>query len=131
MIPELAERFQEKHEAILECFKGKHPQTYQVVLEETLKVMFGDDGEYGTPDYNHVHEIDDGDYQGTLVFIVPEKGYQPHRYFLTKVFYGSCSGCDTIQGIYADGDYGEIPSESQAKDYAMLALHMIQNMVEV
>ena len=46
-------------------------------------------------------EIDDGDYQGTLLYLIPEDTYQPNssEYLMTFVEYGSCSGCDTLQGI--------------------------------
>lgn len=44
--------------------------------------------------------IDDGDYQGTLMFLIPKDYYQPSEsdYLLTFVSYGSCSVCDTLIG---------------------------------
>lgn len=48
-----------------------------------------------------ITEIDDGDYQGTLVYLIPFDTYQPGEgdYLMTYVGYGSCSGCDTLQNI--------------------------------
>lgn len=71
-------------------------------------------------------EIDHGDYQGTLIFITPLNTCQPcgYDYVVTEVYYGSCSGCDTLLGI---SDYGDnIPNEQQVKDYMTLALHLLQ-----
>ena len=31
----------------------------------------------GDPNPNAIHEIDDGDYQGTLLFVIPADDYQP------------------------------------------------------
>lgn len=72
--------------------------------------------------------IDNGDYQGTLLFTIPFDTYQPSEdeYYFTSVGYGSCSGCDTLQGI--SGYDGELPTEEQVDDYMTLALHMIQKM---
>lgn len=70
--------------------------------------------------------IDDGDYQGTQVFILHRNCYQPSvkDYVYTNTYYGSCSGCDTLQAIhfYEDG----VPSDKQAGDYMDLCLHLLQ-----
>lgn len=103
--------------------------TYTNILKVTLKAMFEnydtyDDYEYSNyPDYEHIHVIDDGDYQGTLLFVVPENTYQPYTYWIFRVSYGSCSYCDTLQGILDDED----DKEQQIKDLITLALHMIQS----
>lgn len=58
--------------------------------------------------------------------MIAEKGYQPNDYYFVKVGYGSCSGCDTLEGIrnYEDGN----PTEEQVKDYMTLALHVVQGL---
>jgi hypothetical protein len=70
--------------------------------------------------------IDNGDYQGTQIFIIPLDEYQPDisSYVYTHTYYGSCSGCDTLQGISTYDD--DEPSEEQIKDYMELALHLLQ-----
>jgi hypothetical protein len=71
-----------------------------------------------------LHCIDDGDYQGTLLFLIPEDTYQPDNYYYVKVEYGSCSGCDTLESIR---DYdSDTPNDEQVKDYMTLCLHIIQ-----
>lgn len=70
--------------------------------------------------------IDNGDYQGTQIFIIPSNTYQPsvEDYVYTNTYYGSCSGCDTLQAIsnYEEG----FPDEEQIKDYMELSLHLLQ-----
>ena len=53
---------------------------------------------------NNFHVINDGSYQGTLIFLMYRECYQPSidDYLITFVEYGSCSGCDTLQGIQSD-----------------------------
>ena len=99
--------------------------TYTNILKVTLQVMFEDDYDegYGYPNYENIHVIDDGDYQGMLLFIVPEYGYQPSVYWKFTVFYGSCSYCDTLQSILEDND----DKDQQIMDLMTLALHMIQS----
>ena len=54
-----------------------------------------------------VTKIDDGDYQGTLLFIVPKHTYQPssYEYLITYIEYGSCCCCDALEGAL-DYSYG-------------------------
>lgn len=80
-------------------------------------------------DYGSIKIVDFGDYQGTLILTFSEDEYQPSvtETYYTSVCYGSCSGCDTLQGIYQYED-DELPNESQIKDYMTLSLHLIQNM---
>lgn len=76
----------------------------------------------------NVQEIDNGNYQGTLMFIIHRAMYQPSAedYLVTYSYYGSCSGCDTIEGIrcYEDGK----PTLNQIDQYMTLCLHLVQRM---
>lgn len=82
--------------------------------------------DYRTPDPNNIHEIDDGEYQGTLLFVIPQDDYQPLDYWYVKISYGSCSGCDTLQAILS-GFYGDTVEE-KADALFILALHIIQGL---
>ena len=75
--------------------------------------------------------IGDGDYQGTLMFLIPKACYQPSEseYLLTFVNYGSCSGCDTLMGIQ-DLDDVKPPTEQQLKDYMALCKALVENVVK-
>lgn len=78
-------------------------------------------------DSSKIHTIDDGNYQGCQLFIVPIKIYQPapYQYFTTYQDYGSCSGCDLLMSISGSRGWG-VPSDEQVKEYMMLALHLLQ-----
>lgn len=71
--------------------------------------------------------IDYGDYQGTQIFIIPLKTYQPtiNQTYYTSVDYGSCSGCDTLIGITGCGS--GLPDNQQVDDLMTLCLHLVQN----
>ena len=79
-----------------------------------------------------ITEIDDGDYQGTLIFLIPFATYQPDEseYLMTYVGYGSCSGCDTLQHIQLNGSYGEKPNEGQVNDLLTLCRDMACNTIK-
>ncbi len=83
-----------------------------------------------------VTEIDDGDYQGTLLFLIPRWGFQllPEHYLCTYVVYGSCSICDTLQHIQWGEEAGiwenQLPTWQQVKDYMTLCRHLACQMVQ-
>ena len=124
MIQEFIKRFDENKRFIREAFAARPPESYEDLIGTVVKYVEGD--EYGHMDPSRITKIDHGNYQGTLVFIIGEEGYQPSTYWYVKVSYGSCSGCDTLQAIYDYGD--EPPTESQLDDYMTLALHIVQGL---
>jgi hypothetical protein len=85
-------------------------------------------GKYN-PDPERIHVIDDGDYQGTLVYVIGSKNYQPDVYWYVKVSYGSCSNCDTLAAIRDNANTP--PTAEQIKDYITLALHIVQGLKEM
>lgn len=74
--------------------------------------------------------IDNGDYQGTQLFMIPRKTYQPSAgdYLLTYTYYGSCSGCDTLQGIQDWSD--EKLTDQQVKDFMILCKDLVCNIIK-
>lgn len=129
MITEFTTPFVESKDRFIERLSELDHPSYGELFQLALSVIneWGkvttEDGWKGAPDLTRIHEIDDGDYQGTLLFVVAAQGYQPSTYWATKVSYGSCSGCDTLEAIW---DMGE-----GAGDYYTLALHMIQGLQEI
>lgn len=110
-------------------FVDEHPGSYEAIVETVIRAINSGNEPYGLPDPDRIHTIDDGDYQGTLVFVIAEGGYQPSEYWATTVSYGSCSGCDTLCGI---SEYsGGRPTEQQAADYQSLALHLVQGLTKI
>jgi len=125
MIQEFIDRFQEIKPDLLKQFQSKEPDSYGDILVQTLHMMF-QDGDYDKPDASRLTVIDDGDYQGTLLFIIGANGYQPSTYWSVYVNYGSCSGCDSYQAVACYDN----PEES-ADEMLLMALHMIQSMKQI
>ena len=125
MILEFINRFQEIKPKLLEQFSQKEPDSYEDIFRQTLKLMF-DEKSRDLPDFERIHTIDDGDYQGTLVFVVASGSYQPDNYWVTRVYYGSCSACDTFQS-YSDS----CNPENSAPEMVTMALHMIEEMKQI
>lgn len=78
-------------------------------------------------DTENILVVDDGGYQGTLVFILHRDTYQPtvDEYVYTNTDYGSCSYCDTLLGIN-QYECDRLPDEQQVEDYMSLCLHLLQ-----
>lgn len=130
MIKEFVERW-DKYKGDLEKYfrttRQEEYSTYEdIVIALFEEVINKEDINCHEFDLEQMTVIDDGDYQGTRIFIIPLKTYQPsvEEYVITDTYYGSCSGCDTLLAIssYDDG----IPNEGQIKDYMELALHLLQ-----
>lgn len=94
---------------------------YSDIVRIVIDAIHEDDGD---PNPNALHEIDDGDYQGTLLFVIPADEWQPYDYWHVRVGYGSCSACDTLEGIL----YGSDDREQQINDLLTLALHIFQGL---
>lgn len=133
MIKEFIDKWQkdkDKLEEYLRTTQQSEYSTYKALLEKTIELVLNDErgDEFSDLDIKRITEIDDGDYQGTLVYMIPKCTYQPsaHEYVVTFVWYGSCSGCDTLLGIseYEDG----LPTKKQVTEYMLLCLHMIERM---
>jgi hypothetical protein len=125
MIQKFVDQFKARESELRAIFAKEHPGDYEAIVKAVVSVV-GDQDDYHRPDPERIHCIDDGDYQGTLVFVIGATGYQPSDYWFVKVSYGSCSGCDTLQAI---SDYSsESPNEEQIKDYLSLALHIVQGL---
>jgi len=135
MIEKFVARWEENKGALEQKFRDKVPGSYLDVVRGVIETInAGDD--YGEPNSKVIHVIDDGDYQGTILFIIPESGYQPSTYWVVSVHYGSCSVCDTLQSITDcydyTGNYDDRKLTDQAiKDLMTLALHIVQRIKEI
>lgn len=103
---------------------------YKDILKKIIEIVLNGNRDHDSYDRGFNAEaitvIDDGDYQGTQVFIFPKACYQPEdtEYIGTSVYYGSCGGCDTLLDAQ-DMDDGE---EEFVRDIMTLSLHMVQKM---
>tara|TARA_R110000772_G_scaffold267971_3_gene393567 strand:+ start:11054 stop:11476 length:423 start_codon:yes stop_codon:yes gene_type:complete len=125
---------QRKHEVEL-ALSLAHPDSYDAIVKEVVKIL-SETSDFASPDPERIVRIDDGDYQGTMVYIIGATGYQPSDYWFVKVSYGSCSGCDALANIEADSERDDHfnplpPTEGQLKDYMSLALHILQGLKEL
>lgn len=127
MIKKFVERFDAKRAELRTSFKAKGPESYGDLVRRTVEAITDKD-EYGEPDVERITQIDHGDYQGTLLFVIAACGYQPSKFWYVKVDYGSCSSCDTLQGIMG---YGNDVTNRQADEYLTLALHIVQRIKEM
>lgn len=125
MIPEFVKAWDARKGEIEAIYRDHHPEDYLEIVQHVIEIL-GDDDAYSNPDPNRIHQVDDGDYQGTLVYVIAEKGYQPSAYWYVRIAYGSCSGCDTLQAIwgYTDGK----PTPDQTSQYMTLSLHVLQQL---
>ena len=104
---------------------------YEYLVKLVVDLILNDeDSRYGEDyDSSKITVVKDGDYQGTLLFIIPQKTYQPseYEYLMTYVGYGSCSGCDTLLSIQDWED--KEPTDQQLKDYMTLCKDIVTNMI--
>ena len=132
MITEIIKKWEENKLKLEEYFKTtkqKEYTNYKTIVQKIFELIINtSEDNYENFAIGKMTVIDDGDYQGTQIFIVPKDTYQPSAkdYIVTDTYYGSCAGCDTLQAILSYDD--ELPSESQVKEYMTLALHIVQKM---
>ncbi len=125
MIKEFVDEFFLKKEYLESIFAERHPSDYIDIVKIVVGGLAKDNDNIEL-DVDRITEIDPGHYQGTLLYVIAETGYQPRNYWYVKVSYGSCSHCDTLQSIQGYSD--EKPNEEQIKDYMTLALHIVQGL---
>ena len=120
------------HKCELKLFFKTHLMSdyddYEKIFRLVIKLILNGEGNsMNISDKFYV--IDDGNWQGTQLFICHEDVYQPemNNYYITDNYYGSCSGCDTLLGIL-EYDEDKYPSEQQVKKFMQLALNMVQKM---
>jgi hypothetical protein len=133
MIEEFTKRWFDRNHMVRAMFEFKMPSSYSDIVTAVVS-MLHDEDKYSSIDPERIHEIDDGDYQGTLVYVIAASGYQPDKYWYVKVGYGSCSGCDTLENILS-GNWGhesEAAAQAWKKDaidqLMTLALHIVQGL---
>lgn len=132
MVNEFVQAFMENKDQIRHAFSMSFPTRYEQIVKEVVKAISDHKSDYPwKPDYEKIHVIDDGSYQGRLLFIIPERRYQPYQYWYAMINYGSCSCCDTLMGIGYRSSYDTPPTERQLDDVMTLALHVVQRMHEM
>lgn len=131
MITEFVTLFDANRGALREGFKTNKPMGYDDIVKRVVNILDSAEDDY-CPDPERITCIDHGDYQGTLLFVIGAKGYQPHTYWYVSMHYGSCSACDSFQDAmrdwpYADDENPEVP-DALIDKLMSLALHVVQRM---
>lgn len=133
IILEKWDKNKDKLREVFETQKGFNVCDYKDIVKIVFDVIYNDGEEYSSDklDIQNLTKIDDGDYQGTLLYLIPFETYQPseYEYLMTFVDYGSCSGCDTLLAIqdYHDDEYLD---KSQVNDFMQLAKDILQNTIK-
>lgn len=119
--------------AYLSSHKMRDYDQYELLVKalfkEVINPYLAKDNDY-TFDLSRMTIIDDGQYQGTYLFIIPKDTYQPcyDDYVMTYSYYGSCSGCDAILAI-TDYEDNALPDEKQVNEFFTLCLHLLQHCI--
>ena len=96
---------QNEHQLQEAIGKLDHFPDYEELVKITFQNIYNqgpvEEYEYRCLNVDKITVIDDGDYQGTMLFVIPFDAYQPdpRQYLITHVYYGSCSYCDTLEHI--------------------------------
>lgn len=118
----------------LEEYIRTHIQDEYDSYEALVKLLFDhvinpEMTDYHKFDIEEVTTLGGGDYSGTLVFVLHEKGWgndpSCDEYVYTYVDYGSCCVCDTLQGI-VENTWRKLPTGEQVAEYMTLCLHLLQ-----
>ncbi|MGL4801881.1 MAG: hypothetical protein ACRC18_06420 [Cetobacterium sp.] len=82
---------------VLEVNKSIDYCDYGYLVKLTVEHILNDNDVDEEWNFKKITTIDNGDYQGTELYLIPRDTYQPaeYDYLMTHVGYGSCSGCDT------------------------------------
>lgn len=107
---------------------------YELLIKLTFENIFNNrETEYmydETLDLDNITIIDNGSYQGTLIFMIPFDTYQPSEgeYLMTYIGYGSCSGCDALQAAQYWSD--EKLTETQLSDFMLICKDIVCNTIK-
>lgn len=106
------------------CYKDLVKLTFETIYNTTVIDKL---------DLENITEIDNGDYQGTLLYLIPFDCYQPDecQYLMTYVGYGSCSVCDVLESL-REWTYegGKLLNENQISGFMDLCKDIICNTIK-
>lgn len=139
MLKILYEKWEKNRETLksaISRIKNVSELEYKDLVKLTFSAIYNDGDDtipypYTNLNLDRITMIDDGDYQGTLLFLIPFKTYPPSEteYLMTYVGYGSCSGCDTLLSIVDWWD-DKAPTERQVSDLLALCKDIVTNTIK-
>ena len=128
MIKHFVKQWDERKHLLEGWLKENMPEDYAQIHRKLFELVVTDPiGRYSKWNWDRLVEIDNGSYQGVMIFIMCPNAYQPclEDYVFTSVEYGSCSVCDTFEGI-CGYEYNKTPTPDQVSQFMTLALHLLQ-----
>lgn len=126
MIGRFVRAFEEARPELAEKWGSEPPNSYEEIVSGAIRAVRSKLVEGGREDpAETVHSIDDGDYQGTLLFLIPADLYQPSVYWYAFVGYGSCSGCDTLSWVK------DLPEAERMPHYLALAYDVVRGLKRI
>ena len=108
-----------------EEYLGGSVDDYKKLIGAIIKYVLNNNDDSFKFNTKNIIEIDNGDCQGTLLFMFHVDTYQPSAcdYIITTVNYGTCSGCDALQRAF------RCPIADAIVDSLMsICLHLCQHM---
>lgn len=131
IIVEKWDKNKDKLRNIFATEKGFNDCDYKHIVKTVFNIIYNYGEEYSSNklDIENITEIDNGSYQGTLLYLIPFDTCQPNEseYLMTYVGYGSCSVCDTLQAIQS---CREDLGKEQVDDFMQLAKDILQNTIK-
>lgn len=113
---------------------GLNDCDYEDLVKLTFETIYNKlEDEYSSKRLNldEMTVVNNGDYQGTLIFMIPFDTYQPdeYEYIMTYIGYGSCSGCDALQAAQ-DWRGIEKLTESQIASFMSICKDLVCNAIK-
>lgn len=133
MLKVLAEQWCKNQNKLKNYLKDNYEKLNSLTYKDIVKIAFEQvyDNKLDALGLENIIEIDNGGYQGTLVFVIPFDTYQPNEceYLMTYINYGSCSGCDTLLSLQCEYRYYENDDE-KIKGFMTLCKDILQNTIK-
>ena len=101
--------------------------SYDNIITFLLNFMYDNNScSYNKIKFYNITKIDNGDYQGTLIFLISLEDYSPcaTNYLITYIDYGSCEGCDALLSAISYIDYDK---KYAAKSILMICKDLISH----
>lgn len=121
MIQELVTKWEEKKHILESKYSKQFPENYTAIVKDIAEIL--------DLNPNEVHEICEGSYSGTLLYIIYKEYYIRAGCYYVLIDYGSCSACDTLEAIRPYDS--SLIDQTTINDLMILALHIVQGLKEM
>ena len=93
MIKDVIKQWEENKHKLEEYFRTARQEeysgSYKDILQKIIELVVTKKDDYNNYDASKITVVDDGDYQGTQIFLIPTDTYQPsiEDYLITHTYY--------------------------------------------